>query len=76
MWVLSVVLLGPQDLCFCHRTFGIASQYSVQVHIAAYNPFLSCTRALIQGMDALLCPRVAEHNCDDAKVRFMLPPRH
>lgn len=35
VWVFPVVLLGPQDLCFCHQTVGTALQYSVQVHIAA-----------------------------------------
>ena len=47
------------------------------------NTQLRCTtcgelrRALIQGADALLLRlSVAVHSCDDARVCFMVPPRH
>ncbi len=33
VWVLSMVLQGPQDLCFYHQTFGIALQYSLQLKL-------------------------------------------
>lgn len=48
-----------------------------QLKVIKAQPLRELYKGLIQEMDALLlCPCVAEHNGDDAKVRFMVPPRH